>query len=74
MDLQTAKRQKENGKLVKWRNKCWYIRSLDEARKEVSLDDRRPAFIGTIITASHVPISELRCAYQRRKTTDKQKA
>jgi hypothetical protein len=74
MDLKTAKRQKENGKPVKRHNRCWYVFSIDEEQKTVSMRDLPLGYRGTMITKSHVPISELSRAYQRRKAVDKQKA
>lgn len=73
MDLKIVKQRAKDGKPVKWRNKCWYITSIDEELKTVSMRDLPFGYRGTMITLSQVPITELRRAYQRRAKTQTSK-
>lgn len=69
MDLATVKRRAKDGKAVKWRNKCWYIFSIDEKQHLVSMSNQKVGYRGTVLEAFKVPIGELDYAY-RRKASD----
>lgn len=66
MDLATVKRRAQDGKAVKWRNKCWYVFAIDEKQRLVSMSDQKVGYRGTVIEAFKVPINELDYAFQRK--------
>ena len=59
MDIKTVAEKLEEGKPVRWFGKRWYVLSVNEMLKTVTLVDLPIGYRGTYVTRSDVPIEEL---------------